>query len=88
MAVWASTSSGTFVPWLIVQDRTAHNLQGTTVMLLINAALQTLLHDLDPKQIYISLSFRQTHPNHPRSPACLGLVSAVCLILLNSYAWE
>lgn len=70
---WISPSSGTFVPWLVSQDRMALSFQGA-VTLQKNAALQTLLCDLHPKQIRTSSSLCQTHPNHPRSPACLRLL--------------
>lgn len=85
---WVSTSSGTFAPRLIAQDRMALNLQGTTVTLLINMALETLLCYLDPEQGCTSGSFCQTHPNHPRSPACLGLSSTISPILLSSHVWK
>jgi len=85
---WVSASSGTFVPWLIVQDRRVFNIPGTIETMPINTAPQTLLCDLDSKQVCTSGSFCQTHPNHPRSPASLGLGFTICLILLNSDAWK
>lgn len=71
---WISPISATFVPWLVFQDKMALSLRGAIVTLLKSTALHTLLRDLHPKQICSSSSFCQTHPNHPRSPACLGLL--------------
>lgn len=58
----------------VSQDKMALSLWGAIVTLLKSTALHTLLRDLHPKQICSSSSFCQTHPHHPRSPVCLGLL--------------
>lgn len=87
---WSCTArsyagSGSLVQWLIMQERLALNLRGSTVTLLISAALQSLLSNSALQHVGTGGSFCQTHPNHPTSSACFGPGSTLRQILLNSY---